>query len=736
VTAGGSLARAPLLAVALMAQAGPSGPSLGTRRMADRLERLAEASDATRLSYAGNKRAETLRRRYLRERDTRARLEGGLSMSVEELNSGATQPAIDDLLELQDLAAMAGLAPDEPLHRTIRDWLGLAYLRLGEQENCLAHHDAESCILPIRGGGLHRATRGSTLALGHFEGLLRDHPEDLRYRWLYGLAAMTLGKYPDGVPAEWRIPASAFDSGIAFPRFRNVAQAAGVAVNQLSGGVVLEDLDGDGRLDLMVSSWDLRDQLRYFRNDGRGGFEERTEQAGIQGITGGLNLVHADYDNDGDADVFVLRGAWLGAQGRHPNSLLRNAGDGTFEDVTEQAGLLSFHPTQTAAFGDYDGDGRLDLFVGNESKPDQRHPCELYRNRGDGTFTDVAAEVGLDHVGFVKAAVWGDYDNDGRIDLFLSRFDEPNVLFRNDGPGSGSSAFRFRDVTVSAGVAEPRQSFPAWFWDYDNDGWLDLLVGAYPGFAANSLPEVVGHLLARGSDLEPLALYRNRRDGTFVDVAAESGLAHPLLPMGSNYGDVDGDGFADAYFGTGEPSLATLVPNRMFRNVAGERFEDVTAAGGFGHLQKGHGIAFGDVDDDGDLDVYAVMGGAYGGDVYPNALFENPGTPYRWLTLELEGVTSNRSAIGARVAVIVEDEGGGERAIHVLVGTGGSFGSSSLRQELGLGAAKAIRRLEVRWPGAREPQLVEDVALDRFVRLREGESSVRVLERSKLSLGR
>ena len=579
-----------LVLAVLLASAGP-GPSPGTRKMAERLRRLAEATDSSRLSFVDNRRAETLRRRYLSEGNTQKRLEIALWASIEALNAGSTEKG-DYLLELHELAEAAGIPKTAPLHRASRDWLALAYLRLGEQENCLAHHRAESCIMPIRGKGVHRATRGSRLALKELGSLLRDFPDD-RYRWLYSLAAMTLGEYPDAVPAKWRIPASAFDSGIPFPRFRDVAQEAGVALVELSGGVVMEDLDGDGLLDLMLSSWDLRHPLRYFRNGGRGRFEERSDAAGLTGITGGLNLVHADYDNDGDADVLVLRGAWLGAEGRYPNSLLRNDGDGTFEDVTEQAGLLSFHPTQTAAFGDYDDDGWLDLFVGNESTPGEPHPCQLYRNNADGTFVDVAAEVGLDHVGFVKAAVWGDYDNDGRIDLFLSRYDQPNVLFRNEGPAAGAlagkGAFRFQDVTAAAGVAGPRQSFPAWFWDYDNDGWLDLLVGSYPGFYSSSLADVVAHFLGQPTGIEPLALHHNQGDGTFRDVAAEAGLAHPLLPMGSNYGDIDGDGFPDAYFGTGEPSLATLVPNRMFRNVDGRRFEDVTAAGGFGHLQKGHG---------------------------------------------------------------------------------------------------------------------------------------------------
>ena len=164
----------------------------------------------------------------------------------------------------------------------------------------------------------------------------------------------------------------------------------------------MEDFDNDGFLDIIATSWGLDDPLRYFRNQGDGTFAERTAAAGLTGLVGGLNAVQTDFDNDGFADVLVLRGGWFGADGLHPNSLLRNQGDGTFADVTEAAGLLTLHPTQTAAWADFDNDGWLDLFVGNESSAEEHHPCELFRNQGDGTFIDVAAEVGLDVDGFVK----------------------------------------------------------------------------------------------------------------------------------------------------------------------------------------------------------------------------------------------------------------------------------------------------------------------------------------------
>jgi hypothetical protein len=192
--------------------------------------------------------------------------------------------------------------------------------------------------------------------------------------------------------------------------------------------------------------------------------------------------------------------------------------------------------------------------------------------------------------------------------------------------------------------------------------------------------------------------------------------------MGANFGDLDNDGFLDAYIGTGEPNLRSLVPNRMYRNEGGARFRNVTTAGGFGHLQKGHGIAFGDLDRDGDQDIYAVMGGAYVGDVAHNALFLNPGnapgSEGRWVTLQLEGRQANRSAIGARIRVRVRTADG-TRDIHAVVGTGGSFGSSSLQAELGLGDAREIEEIEIRWPSSGTITRLTDVALDQVHRIVE-----------------
>jgi hypothetical protein len=199
-----------------------------------------------------------------------------------------------------------------------------------------------------------------------------------------------------------------------------------------------------------------------------------------------------------------------------------------------------------------------------------------------------------------------------------------------------------------------------------------------------------------------------------------------LHAMGSNFGDLDNDGWLDFYLGTGDPDLLTIIPNRMFRNDAGKRFQDVTTSGGFGNIQKGHGVSFADLDNDGDQDVFEEMGGAFSSDIYPNALFLNPGHGNSWLKLQLVGTKANRFGIGARVKIHITGPSG-PRTIHRTLGTGGSFGCNPLRIEAGLADAKAITSVEILWPGSQTKQIFSTLKLNTFYRVTEASDKTEVI---------
>ncbi len=492
---------------------------------------------------------------------------------------------------------------------------------------------------------------------------------------------------------------------------------------------MVEDFDGDGLLDILVSTSDPSGGMHFFHNDGQGGFEKRVEEAGLSGLTGGLNMIHADYDNDGDPDVLVLRGGWWSVLGRHPNSLLRNDGSGRFTDVTFDAGLGDVHyPTQTAAWADYDNDGDLDLYVGNESGRSLDAPCQLFRNEGDGTFVDVAAAAGVENLRYAKAVVWGDYDNDGFPDIYVSNIGDENRLYRNNGDGT------FVDVAPAAGVTGPIVSFPAWFWDYDNDGALDLFVAAYGGVEFSDTADVVASYLGLPTKAEKMHLYRGDGRGGFREVAVQQRLSRITFPMGANFGDFDSDGYLDLYLGTGYTNYEALMPNLLYRNRRGGGFVDVSTSAGMAHLQKGHGVAFADLDNDGDQDVFEQMGGAYPGDAFGNALYENPGFGHHWIKVKLVGRESNRAAIGARIRIdIVED--GAQRSIFRTVGSGGSFGASPFLQEIGLGRAERIERLEVHWPASGTTQAFDEVPMDRRIEIDELQDRFQTIEVNAIRLG-
>lgn len=647
-----------------------------------------------------------------------------MEIGKELLRAGDSAASVDELEQLGQYIRQNNI-PLQPAVET--DWrksLAIAYLRLGEQENCNDMHGQMSCIFPIKGSGVHTRPRGAQGAVRELTAMLKAEPRDDIARWLLNIAYMQLGQYPAQVPSQWLIPESRFKSEYNIGEFPDVALQANLLATEHSGGVIVDDFDGDGLLDVMISSSGPLDQLRFFHNNGDGTFSDRTRQAGLTGELGGLNIVETDYNNDGHPDVLVLRGGWWGKFGEYPLSLLRNNGNGTFDDVTEEAGLLSAHPTQTAAWADFDNDGWLDLFVGHESTPDDPHPSQLFHNNHDGTFTEVGAADGLANLGYVKGVAWGDYNNDGRPDLYVSVKYGPNHLFRNDGPRDPqhprADQWKFTDVTEQAHVAEQRDSFATWFFDYDNDGWPDIFSA---GYSMQSVNDVGAFEIGHPFQGEMPRLYRNNHDGTFSDVTKATHLDRAMLVMGANFGDLDNDGWLDVYLGTGEPAYEALLPNLMFRNNKGKDFQDVTTSGGFGHLQKGHGVAFADFENNGNEDIFEELGGALPGDTYQPVLYRNPGHGNHWITLELEGVQTNRAAFGARIALTFKDRGT-TRHVYRTVGYGSSFGGNPLRQHIGVGKAGSIEKIEILWPVSKTTQVFTNVPVDRAFHVKEGTSKL------------
>ncbi|MBE0565598.1 MAG: VCBS repeat-containing protein [Krumholzibacteria bacterium] len=464
----------------------------------------------------------------------------------------------------------------------------------------------------------------------------------------FGLGAATtvdslIVRWPSG-RVQRVLPAPAVDQMLQVVEDTDIQDvAAGTPLGDTGSGRAMAwgDYDNDGDLDLYLANSGQANKL--FRNDGGGTFTDAT--SGPLGDTGyGRGVAWGDYDNDGDLDLYLSNDG-------QANKLFRNDGGGAFVDVTGVSPLGDTGWGYGVAWGDYDNDGDLDLYLANVGSANK-----LFRNDGGGGFADATGGTPLGDAGYGQGVAWGDYDDDGDLDLYLANYGQANKLFRNDGDGT------FVDAT-SGQLANTGSGTGVAWGDYDNDGDLDL-------FLANSG--------------EANKLFRNDGDGDFFDA---TGLALPPGDSGSchgvAWGDYDNDGDLDLY-------LANVgSANKLLRNDGGTFLDATALVPPLGDAGNGFGVAWGDYDNDGDLDLYLANSGQ------ANKLFRNDAAENQhWLQVKLEGTRSNRAGIGARVRVVA----GGSSQIREISGGSGYCSQDAMVASFGLGAAATIDSLIVHWP--------------------------------------
>jgi enediyne biosynthesis protein E4 len=498
----------------------------------------------------------------------------------------------------------------------------------------------------------------------------------------------------------------------------NAPTATKYMIETMPGGVAVFDYNGDGRPDIFFTNGadvpGLEKQSpkfwnRLYRNDGGMHFTDVTKEAGVAGKGYSMGVAVGDYDNDGHPDIFVA--------GVNHNTLYRNRGDGTFEDVTEKAGIQSGKWAVAAGWFDYDNDGKLDLLVVHySSTPMQDRFCgdrekniriychpkyfeplapALYHNRGNGTFEDVSKKSGIaQHAGRGMSIAFADYDGDGFMDAFVTNDNMPNFLFHNRGNGT------FEEVALLAGVAlldrgQPVSSMGADFRDYDNDGLPDISVTALAG--------------------ETFPLFRNAGKGMFADATYPSRMGPVSIThsgWGNGFVDFDNDGWKDLFTANAHvndrieafEAHVYKEPNSVFKNTAG-KFSDATPEALKGAVRAHRGAAFGDFNGDGRMDIVVSALGE------PAELWENTtSNAGNWVAFRLTGTKSNRDAIGARIRA-------GKQCNEMTSAV--SYASSSLIPvHFGVGEAKTVDDVEIRWPSGRVQRL-KNVPVNRVTDVKE-----------------
>lgn len=677
--------------------------------------------DPTKIDYLFNAKRAKMMQEQVKNTAYPAKLNVQLLLIKELLRSNQIEQAINVTEDVKlNLIKLAIELPPQ-IQQKFLLLEATIYLRQGELQNCIENHNSTSCIIPFTAEAQHINKTGSEKAIPILLKVLDIDPSNTEAIWLLSIAYQTLGvdKIQQKIPKAINFPVIDEKS-----RWNNIAGQLGVDFNGLAGGVVADDFNNDGLIDIICSAWGENDHLTFYANMGEDGFIDQTKQSGLDLIFGGLNINHTDYNNDGFLDIFVMRGGWFETQGKLPNSLLKNNGDGTFTDITKQVGIYTLAPTQSSVWTDINQDGFLDLFVTNESSKHDSFSNELWINNGDETFTNRIEQSGLDVKGFFKGSTAICLDkNSTKPSLFLSDFRGGNRLFENK---CTIDKILFEEVTETWNIEGPEASFSCWAFDHNNDGNEDIFVSAYGKTDGSINPSSAAGANYQDQNIGASPIIYQNQGQSMINLDARNGLDKAVYTMGSNFGDLENDGDLDFYLATGDPAISSIVPNVVYQNtkIDGKPyFDEISFQTGMAHLQKGHGVAFADFDQDGNQDIYTVLGGAYEGDYFQNAFFKNPGSENDWIVLDLQGIKSNHSAMGARVALQLIDSEGNHRSIHRKVSSGSSFGGNSLRLEIGLGKVKSIESCQIIWPFPNSYSNLKNLKINRAYKIVEGKEA-------------
>ena len=631
-----------------------------------------------------------------------------LGLAKAEMSLGGFDEAINIIEEVLSSENFQNL-PDTSKVMTYNT-AALIYIKAAEVKNCVIPGGSIVCQLPTDNNYKQDYTDYSYKAIEVINEWLMIDSENLKAKWLLNIVYMSIGEYPESINKDLLIEVPGQNLSSIHTGFIDVSIDSGIYNVDLAGGVIFDDFNNDGYPDLITSTWDPCSSMKFYLNKGINGFKDITENSNLSTQLGGLNIISTDYNNDGFLDIYVLRGGWLMEEGEMINSLLKNNGDMTFTDVTQDVNLSDFaYPTQSASWGDYDNDGDLDLFICNESYKGENeniiYPSQLFNNNNN-KFLDVSIQTSISNDRYCKSSDWGDYNNDGLIDLFISNFAGENRLYKNFGNGL------FKDIAREIGITDPYYSFTSWFWDYDNDGDLDIFSSGYENGIIKSIESFMGKVDSNYS----LKLYENNGEGLYRDNTQSLGLLKVHSTMGANFGDVNNDGYDDLYLGTGYPAIDSFVPNAFYFNKEGLSFVDKTHIYGLGHIQKGHGVAFADYDLDGDLDIFEQMGGFYLSDGFTNILYQNSNITNNWIGIKLIGDKSGKIALGAKLNLVCDNKN-----YNNIVEPGGSFGSSSLIKVMGIQDCKNIDKLYITWPRDQSIQEINNIAVNQYILIKESE---------------